>query len=690
LFFRSPMTRRPAVLLAVLLAALSTACQRHETPGPAAGGAPTAAPAAGPGAAPAPETAPAERPRTIGELEHRARKSPPILFIGLDGADWQQLEPLIASGALPNLARLRASSAWGELETEVPTLSPLLWTTMFTGVSPVEHGILDFARFHPGTGTREPITSDERQVPALWNLETWAGRTVDVLGLWATYPAETVRGVLVSDRLFGFLNVEDEPPPGAIYPPDREGWAHERLRSVWQATDYRAVADYLPWLSEEEYRQHADSERPYEHPISALRRILVETRLYTGLAQSLLEERVPDLMVLYLQGTDSIGHVFAPFAPPRQPTVSEEEYQRYHEVPERYFRELDGRLGKLLEVGERAGATIVVASDHGFYWGEGRPDKLSSFANTTAAKWHRKEGIWLVHAPGVRPGRAAKGALRQIFPTLLSLTGLPPAPGGETRPLDGLAPPPPPPYDYLRVFRELAARRREVAATASGDRSAEQELEKLRALGYLAAGETGQAPEAVRASGSTRTAGSYNNEGVVLRGEHRDAEARKAFEKAIEIQPDLASALWNLSDLLYNEKQFDRSDDLLARAVAANMPEGVKYLVGRAIGYQRASELARSVALLDRAVAARPEEKEYWLFRGRYRVEAGNCQGAVTDFEQAAKLAPDDPAVYSSEALAHLCLGDRDSAISSFRHSLAIDPNQPRVRELMAKLGASG
>ena len=84
--------------------------------------------------------------------------------------------------------------AWGELETETPPLSPLLWTTMMTGVSPLEHGVLDFIRFRPGDGEREPITSDEREVPALWNAATWAGKRVAVFGLWATYPAEAVDG----------------------------------------------------------------------------------------------------------------------------------------------------------------------------------------------------------------------------------------------------------------------------------------------------------------------------------------------------------------------------------------------------------------------------------------------------------------------------------------------------------------
>ncbi|HWN44786.1 MAG TPA: hypothetical protein VNW71_21360, partial [Thermoanaerobaculia bacterium] len=37
----------------------------------------------------------------------------PVLFIGLDGADWQRLDPLMESGAMPNLAALAREGRTG-------------------------------------------------------------------------------------------------------------------------------------------------------------------------------------------------------------------------------------------------------------------------------------------------------------------------------------------------------------------------------------------------------------------------------------------------------------------------------------------------------------------------------------------------------------------------------------------------
>ena len=79
---------------------------------------------------------------------------------------------------MPALRGLVAEGASGTLQTIHPALSPLIWNTMLTGVMPLEHRVLDFLRVNPVSGQREPITSDERKVPAVWNMATNAGKRV--------------------------------------------------------------------------------------------------------------------------------------------------------------------------------------------------------------------------------------------------------------------------------------------------------------------------------------------------------------------------------------------------------------------------------------------------------------------------------------------------------------------------------
>jgi Flp pilus assembly protein TadD len=628
----------------------------------------------------------AARPRArfgaeaVPELVSRVRDGRRVIFIGLDGADWSLLDTYMKDGTMPSLARLVREGQSGTLSTLHPPLSPLVWTSMLTGTSPLEHRILDFLRVNPATHKREPITSDDRQVPAIWNMASAAGKRVAALGFWATYPAEPVNGLMVSDRLFTFLYSETAPPPGVVYPRELQDWAIDGLRRAQSAGDYGSIKAILPWLDRAQYDEAAAIADPYAHPVSALRRILIETEVYGDLGLRSFAEHSPDLLVVYIQGTDSIGHVFAPFAPPRQASVSAEDFARYNGVPARYFALIDRLLEKYRALAESTGSVLMLGSDHGFTWSEGRPTGVSSVANATAARWHTENGIYVLWGKAIAPSQehSGRGSVQQLAATLLSLTGLPPGKDVLGPPLPGT----PPsgagePFDYRQHFTPMAA----LVNEGSGDLSRvdEDTVNKLRALGYIGGAEATDRVE------GTRTAGSFNNEGLLLQRAGKTKEAIDAFDQAISVDPNLASALWNLSDLLFTQNALDKSDALLVRAYAHDLPEGRRYLIGRAIGYQRAGNMERSVRLLNQAAAAKADDPEVLLFRGRYRVESGDCAGAVADMQRATELAPTNPAAFASLGLAETCAGDAAAAQKSFRRSLELDPNQPQLRQYLQK-----
>jgi len=600
---------------------------------------------------------------TVPEVVRAAAPGRPVIFVGLDGADWELLDRYMAGGVMPNLRALVSEGTGGTLLSFHPLLSPLVWTTMMTGVGPLEHGILDFTRFHPEEGREEPITSDERRVPAVWNMATFGAKRVAVVGLWATYPAESVNGLLVTDRVLPFLfEEEDAGAPRLVHPPKALRGVREARDRAQRAVGLREMREFLPRLSETEYRSFARSPDPYAHPVSALRRILVETRLHHDLATRAIRGQRPDLALVYFQGTDSLGHVFAPYAPPRQPSVSEPDYERYHEVPQTYFRYVDGLLGEYRRLVEASKAVLMLASDHGFRWGEGRPQRLSSVAHSTAAEWHRREGIYLIWGEGIAasPGHTGRGSVQQVAPTILALLGLPPR--GDGTPLPGVPAAARPPFDYTAHYRPSAP-------TGAGASKADADaLEKLRALGYLG----GAGGGGTRPAGSTRTAGSHANESLVLRLQGHRAEAIRAAEAALALDPGHASALWCLSDLLQEDAGArDRSDRLLVQAFARELPGGARYLAARAVAYSKAGDAARGARLLTAAVETRPQDGEVWRLRGRYAIDRGDCAGARGDFARAAQLDPADPASHAGLGLARLCLGDEAGARESLERGEA-------------------
>jgi tetratricopeptide (TPR) repeat protein len=457
---------------------------------------------------------------------------PRVIFVGLDGGDWQMLDQY----ALPNLASLARGGDKRVLLTQHPPLSPLVWTTMMTGVSPLEHRILDFTRFDPVTRVREPITSDERAVPAIWNMVSVRGRKAGVFGLWATDPPESVNGIIVSDRM-----IRDSSP------------------DVWQRT-------------------------------------LNETETTHRIAREWIAKNRPDLAIVYFEGTDVAGHLFA---------------QRDSDEPKRYFARIDQILGDYRDLAKELDATLVIASDHGFDWFTRRRPETST-ATATAAKWHRDEGILLV-VP--RQGVVAT-RVDGVCSMLLEILKLP----KDVR-------------EYRRGWHRGAPK----SAVASNE-----EIRKLTALGYIGAGEGAGAP---LSDEPTRTSGSFNNEGVILREQQRDDEALVAFENALRVDPKSASAMWNLSDLLHHLIRDPRRAD----------------------------------ALLDEAIALDPNQPRWLLARGRTALQRHDCKSALADFKRAVELNSDDALAFASLGTAELCIGDNDSAMNALHHSLALDPNQPEL-----------
>jgi Flp pilus assembly protein TadD len=604
----------------------------------------------------------------------RRPAEPRVIVVGLDGADWQLLDAYIAKGAMPQLARLAREGRSGELRSLVPALSPLVWTTIATGVGPLQHRILDFTRFNPATGAREPITSDERRVKAVWEMAGQSERDVAVYGLWATHPAEPVRGLLISDRFFSFQRQEAQAPAGVVHPPDAERWALDARASVDAAVGLAALQAYLPWLTEAEYRELAARPDPFAHPVTALRRILVETRLYHRLALERARSARPALTFVYIQGTDSVGHVFSPYAPPRLPSIAPADFERYSGVPETYFREVDGLLGDYRKLAEEQDATLLVVSDHGFLWSEGRPPRPDSLAKASAGLWHRQQGIYLLWGRGVAPVKErVSGDVGQVAATVLALLGLPRAAGIQGPALPGVVE-----SDRTRDYGPRAATSAVPAAPASPE-----ELEKLRALGYLGAGESASRPAG--AADPTRTAGSYNNEGLILREAGKTAEARRAFEQALRIEPKAASAAHNLA-VLMGPGEAAESDRLLLHALANGLGDGARIVASAALTYAQEGDPKRARRLMEGAVPRDPEDPLLRYHRGRMRLEARECAPALEDFRKLRDLTPNAAIAHGLYGTALLCLGRPAEGRAALERSLELDPSQVRLREQLARL----
>jgi predicted AlkP superfamily phosphohydrolase/phosphomutase len=59
-----------------------------------------------------------------------------LAILGIDGATFDIIRPMIAEGELPYIARVLAEGGSSDLESTSPPITPPAWTSMMTGVNP--------------------------------------------------------------------------------------------------------------------------------------------------------------------------------------------------------------------------------------------------------------------------------------------------------------------------------------------------------------------------------------------------------------------------------------------------------------------------------------------------------------------------------------------------------------------------
>ncbi len=662
------------VVFVAAVAAAAAACQSEKAQ-PAAKA--TLAPAAAPAAVEASDAATRE-PRAAGG---RA----PVFWIGLDGLDWELLDRLAADGRLPNFKRVADEGWTAKLASPYPLISPILWTSAATGLPPDLHRVLDFQEVDPKTGRKVPISGDSRAVPAVWNIASDAGRKVGVIGWWATHPAEEVDGFFVSDRVSPML-FSGLSRAGAVYPPALEAG----VTQVAERDGRIEASDLDPYLEIPlpEIARELSSGAGMENRVVALARILSATRVTQRLARDLYDRERPDLLAVYFEGTDEVGHIFAPFTPPRTECreTSDSDYRKYSRAVETYYAAIDRILGQWMRRAQEDGGIVVVQSDHGFKWGADRPCGLASGNWATAAFWHRPEGVLALWGKGVARGRPRGDAkLHDVAPTVLALAGAPadrrmpgaPVSSAFEQPLT----------QTRRDFSGLAVRR--VAAAEASAAESDEYAKKLLALGYLSPGSTAS----LRPTGGTRpgmTEAAWNNLGTYEKETRHDrAAAKKDFEKALELNPDFYSPMFNLAVLARDAGDTRAAEDWLIRSLAAAKADPSTAVAGWAREYIKADKFAAASSLLDRAAREYPNNEAIAREKARLAYRKKDCRGAVAALERFADATRDLETI-NDLVLFQTCLSDREAVERLLVRSLAIRPDQPEVARLLEVVRKAG
>jgi hypothetical protein len=606
----------------------------------------------------------------------------PVIWLGFDAFDFELVDRLAAEGRMPNWKRLSAEGYTAVLKSYIPLLSPIVWTTVATGVGPDIHRVLDFQQSDPRTGQKMPISGNSRAVPAIWNVASESGLTVGVVGWWATHPAEEVKGFFVSDHASPIL-FEGLPKQGVTFPsPLAAGLEQISAREGPVTSEELARFVAIPAT---EIAAERSSEQGLPNDLVLLARAIGATRVESRVARELYDRYLPDLTMLYLEGTDVVGHLFARDVSPQMRCVSDADFARYRGTVDEYYVLVDRVLGQWMRRAEEDGATLIVNSDHGFKWGEDRLCERGSVDPATAGFWHRLDGVFA--AWGARVRRSPERGHASVFdvePTVAALLDLPVdkrSPGSPMRAA----------FRNLRTpsRRDLAAQIpvRRLAADPVSEKEADEYAKKLVALGYLSGGESSRlAPSGGDRPGLTEAG--WNNLGLYLSnlgGAANLAAAVAAFRKSLELRPGYVSSRLNLA-LAHRIRGEEREAiDGLFQAIAAGQASPERTVLDWALYYEVKGKGVESREVLERGAQLYVDDEPIHRALALRYFKGKDCrrgEATLSRFEAATR----EPQTLNTLALIRACLGRKDDAVALFRRSLALVPNQKTVVESLELL----
>jgi predicted AlkP superfamily phosphohydrolase/phosphomutase/Tfp pilus assembly protein PilF len=592
-----------------------------------------------------------------------------IAIIAIDGADWDLLTELAIDGRIPNIQTLIKNGTTASMQTIQPTVSPMVWTTMATGLPPDRHGVLDFRV------NNRPVDSNTRRAPALWDIAQAFGRPALVTNWWTAWPPRR-------DSAITF----DTPvvlQASAIYPAELAPRA-DSLDIPAQTVLYPQVRRFLN-ITEEEWNESVSKGSPTD-PINVFRDTLAKTWTDHRVAVSLYQQKDPLVMLMSYEGADTVNHLFGPYHPPYREGISQTSFRRYWPAVANYYAELDRLIGEWMRV-LTDDTTVMIVSAHGFRWDRERRPRTQPIGRSGLSD-HRNPGILIAYGNHVLPSRGAHAmSLYDVVPTVLSLLGLPKStemPGSQAswmfRDIT--------PVTSVRVVSYDEFFGGQVSSGQAID--AQKYLQRLQAVGHVidasrvqAVFEDAETPPAPKPIPAAQW-GIYayqNNLGIELRRQGKLKESTEAFQAAIDRNPSRPVPYLNLAMTLLDRQQYSAADDVFIMAVERGLPNAEQWFTDFAAFYRSRNMTSRAINLLYKGKQRFPQSYLIATNLGSALAQADRYTEAVPELEKALGLQPSSTVALNNLGTYYARRSEYARALDFWNRSLSIDPRQPKIHE---------
>lgn len=277
-----------------------------------------------------------------------------VFLIGIDGATFDIINPLVEKGELPAIARLMSAGTWNHLTSTFPPMTIPAWPTSITGVNAGKLGVSSFIR---NTHTYEPewlISTEDIKAKSIWNYLEQAGKKSIIVNIPYLYPPQKIHGIMVS-----YFNTRGVSDSISAYPPEVAKELFDVL-DIDSLIKNRRNFSYISFFSR--YGNKSLKEFWLDQLVE-FHRIAVE-KLREGTLY-LMSKYSWDFFMVVFNSTDFLQHKLLCFIDKESPAYDEKLSKKYgNEIFECYKR-VDKAIGEIMEKLDKE-TSVFIISDHGF------------------------------------------------------------------------------------------------------------------------------------------------------------------------------------------------------------------------------------------------------------------------------------------------------------------------------------
>ncbi len=252
-----------------------------------------------------------------------------LLIVGIDGMDWHVLGTFLQE--LQTIREIGRSGYAGEMKSIFPPDSIPAWVSIFTGLDPSEHGVLETIDYFKKDIKEFAIDTSAMEGKTFWDLAGAVGKRVIVVNPLLAYPPWKVNGIMASGPVF----VSGE---AKIYP--------ETLQEKYRIPPLGGIVDF-----------------PQKRELTAfVEKIREETREIVDFTARLMTSEPWDIVFVSILTLDRILHFFWRYFDKEDPTHPG--VNKYETVIRDFHCYLDECVNRLREVADED-TILLILSDHG-------------------------------------------------------------------------------------------------------------------------------------------------------------------------------------------------------------------------------------------------------------------------------------------------------------------------------------